>query len=393
MKYRLFLIAVLSLLVAVAAQAQNVRLVRGSVVTGAGVPLANAVITAENGEKFHPEKDGSFEIRVSSLCRELTFTAEGYESVTRTIDGMYMLVKMAVDTAAEREAEARAQAEEEARIKAEKEALAQAKAEEEARIKAEKDAKKAAEAQAKAEEEARIKAEKEAEAKAKAEQQAREKAEKERLAAIEQARKDAEAQALAQKKAEAKALRQGKDAAYNEKYRNKGIEHSVDISYSYPLKKCEVYYHYSGRREYGTLHPFELDYTLSYRINRSVSVGAGAGLLFNAKSITIINDYFSPVYEKFEERRLDIPIFGAVKITPLRKSIRPVIGGSAGYYLLSRTLMWEGDLGAEFRISRRAAAHLLLSVRSTPYPYFNETERIARYQPAISPAVKVGFSF
>ena len=397
MKYRFFFLAVLSLLFAVAAQAQNVRLVRGSVVTEAGVPLANAVITAENGEKFHPEKDGSFEIRVSSLCRELTFTAEGYESVTRTIDGMYMLVKMAVDTTAEREAEAQAKAEEEARLKAEKEAIAKAKAEEEARIKAEKEAQKAAE-------EARVKAEKEAEAKAKAEQQAREKAEKERLAAIEQARrdsvarvekarKDAEAQVLAQKKAETKAIRQEKEGAYNEKYRNKGIEHSVDISYSYPLKKCEVYYHYSGRREYGVLHPFELDYTLSYRINRIVSVGAGAGLLFHAKSITIVNDSFSPVYGDFKERRLDVPVFGSVKITPLRKGIRPVIGGSAGYYILSRTLMWEGDLGAEFRISRRAAAHLLLSIRSTPYPYFNETEGIARYQPAISPAVKLGFSF
>ena len=404
MRYKLFLLTVLSLLVAVAAQAQNVRLVRGSVVTEAGVPLANAVITAENGEKFHPEKDGSFEIRVSFLCRELTFTAEGYESVTRTIDGMYMLVKMAVDMTAEREAEAQARAEEEARLKAEKEAIAKAMAEEEARLKAEKDAKKAAEAQAKAEEEARIKAEKEAEAKAKAEQQAREKAEKERLAAIEQARrdsiarvvqaqKDAEAQALAQKKAEAKAIRQEKDAAYNEKYRNKGIEHSVDISYSYPIQKCEVYYHYSGRREYGVLHPFELDYTLSYRINRIVSVGAGAGLLFHAKSITIVNDTFSPVYGDFKERRLDVPVFGAVKITPLRKGIRPVIGGSAGYYLLSRTLMWEGDLGAEFRISRRAAAHILLSVRSTPYPYFDEYEGFACYQPAISPAVKIGFSF
>ena len=298
MKYRLFFLAVLSLLFVVAAQAQNVRLVRGSVVTEAGVPLANAVISTENGDKFHPEKDGSFEIRVSSLCRELTFTAEGYETTTRTIGGMYLLVKMAVDTAAEREAEAQARAEEEARIKAEKEAIAKAKAEEEARIKAEKEAQKAAEAQAKAEADARIKAEKEAEAKAKAEQQAREKAEKERLAAIEQARrdsvarvekarKDAEAQVLAQKKAETKAIRQEKEGAYNEKYRNKGIEHSVDISYSYPIQKCEVYYHYSGRREYGVLHPFELDYTLSSRINRIVSVGAGAGLLFHAQSITI----------------------------------------------------------------------------------------------------------
>ena len=397
MKYRLFFLAVLSLLFAVAAQAQNVRMVRGAVVTEAGVPLANAVIITENGDRFYPEKDGTFEIRISTLNRYLFFSAKGYLTDTRVIDGSYMLVKMVVDYEAAEKAEREARKQEELARKAEKERL-------DAIEKARKDSLAMIEKARKDSLAAIEQVRKEAEAKAKAEQQAIEKAEKERLAAIEQARRDsvsrveqarkeAEAQALTLKKAETKAIRQGKEDAYNEKYRNKGIEHSVDISYSYPLRKCEVYYHYSGRREYGVLHPFELDYTLSYRINRIVSVGAGAGLLFHAKSITIVNDTFSPVYGDFKERRLDVPVFGAVKITPLRKGIRPVIGGSAGYYLLSRTLMWEGDLGAEFRISRRAAAHILLSVRSTPYPYFDEYEGFACYQPAISPAVKIGFSF
>lgn len=91
--------------------------------------------------------------------------------------------------------EAKAKAEEEARLKAEQEA--QAKAEEEARIKAEQ------EAQAKAEEEARIKAEQEAQAKA--EEEARIKAEQEAQAA-EQARiaqEQAAAQAAAQQPQEA----------------------------------------------------------------------------------------------------------------------------------------------------------------------------------------------
>src|SRR5699024_9701134 len=89
--------------------------------------------------------------------------------------------------------EAKAKAEEEARIKAEQEA--QAKAEEEARIKAEQ------EAQAKAEEEARIKAEQEAQAA----EEARIKAEQEAQAA-EQARiaqEQAAAQAAAQQPQEA----------------------------------------------------------------------------------------------------------------------------------------------------------------------------------------------
>ena len=103
---------------------------------------------------------------------------------------------------AEAEAQAKAQAEEEARVKAEAEAQAKAQAEEEARAKAE------AEAQAKAKEEARLKAEAEAQAKAQAEEEARAKAESEAQAkaqAEEEARAKAEAEAQAKAQAEAEA--------------------------------------------------------------------------------------------------------------------------------------------------------------------------------------------
>ena len=106
---------------------------------------------------------------------------------------------------AEAEAQAKAQAEEEARAKAEAEAQAKAQAEQEARAKAE------AEAQAKAqaeEEEARAKAEAEAQAKAQAEEEARAKAEAEAQAkaqAEEEARAKAEAEAQAKAQAEEEA--------------------------------------------------------------------------------------------------------------------------------------------------------------------------------------------
>ncbi|AGP79378.1 signal recognition particle GTPase [Alteromonas mediterranea 615] len=109
---------------------------------------------------------------------------------------------------AEAEAQAKAQAEEEARLKAEAEAQAKAQAEEEARAKAEADA----QAKAQAEEEARLKAEAEAQAKAQAEEEARLKAEAEAQAkaqAEEEARLKAEAEARA--KAEADAQTQVQD--------------------------------------------------------------------------------------------------------------------------------------------------------------------------------------
>jgi fused signal recognition particle receptor len=105
---------------------------------------------------------------------------------------------------AEAEAQAKAQAEEEARLKAEAEAQAKAQAEEEARLKAEAEA----QAKAQAEEEARLKAEAEAQAKAQAEEEARAKAEAEAQAkaqAEEEARLKAEAEAQAKAQAEEEA--------------------------------------------------------------------------------------------------------------------------------------------------------------------------------------------
>ena len=125
-----------------------------------------------------------------------------------------------------------------------------------------------------------------------------------------------------------------------------------------------------------------------------VSLGVGAGALFHAKSITIKNDQFDPAYGNFKESRLDVPVFATVKFTPLRTRVRPLVSGSGGYYVLSKTVLWEGSVGVDIRASRRVAAHLILSVRSTPYPYFiNEEPQSAGYKGAISPAVKLGISF
>ncbi|QDG36355.1 signal recognition particle-docking protein FtsY [Alteromonas mediterranea] len=115
---------------------------------------------------------------------------------------------------AEADAQAKAQAEEEARLKAEAEAQAKAQAEEEARLKAEAEAQ--AKAQAEEEAEARAKAEAEAQAKAQAEEEARLKAEAEAQAkaqAEEEARLKAEAEAQAKAQAEEEARLKAKAEA------------------------------------------------------------------------------------------------------------------------------------------------------------------------------------
>lgn len=191
-------------------------------------------------------------------------------------------------------------------------------------------------------------------------------------------------------KARTQAGRQEKEAAYNEKYFNKGLAHSVRVSYAYQLAKCETAYTYSGWRSYGPLHPFSLDYTLSYKINRIFSVGIGAGILFDAKSITIVGDKF--ICPNFKERRLDLPVFATAAAYFGRWKVRPTIALSAGYYTFSRVILAEGMLGMEFRLGRRPSVEVGALVKTSPYPSFDMEQKTGKYKMAISPGAALRFN-
>ena len=136
-----------------------------------------------NGKKYYYDENGNPIVNDKKVIDDIEYTFNTYGSVTneRDVREERLLREKAEQLKAEqdrKEAEAKAKADEEARVKAEaeakaKEAEAKAKADEEARVKAE------AEAKAKADEEARVKAEAEAKAKAKADEEARVKAEAE----------------------------------------------------------------------------------------------------------------------------------------------------------------------------------------------------------------------
>ena len=215
------------------------------------------------------------------------------------------------------------------------------------------------------------KARKEAEAKAKAEADAKAKAEKERLAA------------------EGRAMT---ETAHNERFVNKDLEHELSISYAYHLNSSDFIYKYSGHRHYTTLHPFELDYTLNYKFGRMFSVGVGTGVLFNAKSVTIIGDEIEDSFAEaeFKEKRLDIPVFATVKFRPFRTTVRPVVQLSGGYYLLSSCIMAEAALGAEYRIAKKGTIGISGFAKLLPYP---DSRYVGGYQFSVSVGAKTAFCF
>ena len=377
------------------------RMVKGMVVGENDAPLSGVRVYTTIGEETTTGPDGKFAFSVAFQSRHVFFELTDFFKEEKEIDCSFLLVKMRIDKEeVVRKEKAKKDAEENARKEAERQEQERLAAERAAIIAAAKAEKErlAAEEKARKEEEARLKAE--AEAKAKAEREARlqaEREEKARLAAEEKARKEEaarlKAEAEAKAKAERKAANQAADKAYSERFKNQGFEHCVTVSYSYQLSKGDVAFVYSGFRDYGSTHPVELDYTLSYKYNRIVSVGVGVGVLYHLKSLSIVGDDYIPAYSSFREKQIDVPVFANFKVRLLRSHIRPLISLQAGCYCMSGVFYGDAGLGCEYRVNKRLAMHLIASIRTCPWPVFSEKSGYAKYEMSVSPCIKLGVSF
>ena len=363
---RRYLLLSIAFLLATFSYAQ-VRVVRGVVKTESGEAFPDVVITTESGETFSTKADGTFEIKVSSAFKSLSFSAEKYSTVVMPIDGSYLLVRMEISQEAKMEEERLAR---EARLA------------EETRQRAERDSLEAVE-MARRDSLAAI-----------------EKAKRDSIEMVKQQQAEEEARLLAEQRAEQKARIKEKDDAYDQLFFNHGIAHSIRVSSATQIASCEVAYRYSGYRTYVSLHPFTIDYTLSYKFNRVLSIGVGTGVLFNARSITIIGDSFvfydaagNSYYFNFPEHRLDIPVFMTLSLYPGRWKVRPAISASFGFYPFSGVILAEGMLGVEYRMGEKPSIDAGLIFKTTPYPFFDMDRGFAGYQIAASPGFAVRYNF
>ena len=400
----MFLCATLSLVCV----AQTERTVNGVVFDEKGLPLAGAVIQPVGTDwKFNTEADGTFLILVPHYVKELSVGLPGFLSQTQEIDGSYLVFKLKVDKGyaqakakaeaeAKEEAERRARAEEAARLAAEKkaaeEAAAQARAEKAARIAAEKAAREAEEARLAAER----KAAQEAAAQARAEEAAR-------LAEEKRASREAAAQAKAEKEAERKAAIN----AYNAKYKNKGIVHALEFSYVLytgdPSEGYDVVYKNLGYRNYGSLHPVELKYTLGYRFNNWFSLGVGTGVQYQLGNLYAYGDEFDPLYRETEKYTpINIPVFLNARLYMSRGKYQPMLSLSGGVYApLMLIPLFDAGAGLNVRLSKSGNMYFLVSVCSTPSGHFIEGESEDDYGTTncyvhhwrIDPSFKLGFTF
>ena len=372
MKRKIAYILTLLLLCGWSLGAQQLRMIRGLVATPDGQVIPNAILKADGVDKpFQAGRTGQFEIRVPFSCQKLTAYVDGYAPLTLEISSGYLLFKMKPDSAADAAAPvvaggtaaSAAQAALQAQAQTEKEALAREKAEREAREKAE------AEAKAKAEQEAKAKAE--AEAEAKAGQAAK--------------NKDAKSQ---------KAKTAPQTPGSKSRYKESGLTHSVDFSYAYQPYSGQIVYVNSGIRNYSSLHPLQLTYSIGWRFNRMFSASGGVGFLFNCVSLERKGDRIeTELYGDKLPRRFDIPIFVNGRCHFGNGLVLPYITLSGGIYALSLAPLLDIGVGASFRLGGSLALNLAVSARNTPWPQYTRSgfEGYPFYR--IVPAVTLGVSF
>ncbi len=200
---RFILLTTLLGLFSISAMAQGTRLVKGYVQDANTQALQGAVVrgVSENNST-KAGADGTFELEVSTHCKYVEASFEGYITAQAEIDGSIIIFRLNID---KKYASNKAKAEKAARIAAEKEAARIAAEQEVARLTAEREAARIAAEQ----EAARLAAEKEATEKAKAMEYAKQEAA--RIAAEQEAaakaKADEEARAIAEKAKEEEAAR------------------------------------------------------------------------------------------------------------------------------------------------------------------------------------------
>ena len=287
--------------------AQNVRVVKGAVFDDKDMPISGVSIKAVGSEETsQTDKNGMFSIQLPTFVKFVGTHAEGYLPAQLEIDGSYLLFKLKVDkkyqdNKAKAEAEAKQQAE--AR---EKEELKRAEA---AKLAAQKEAA----AKAKAEEEARIAAQKEAVAQARAKQEAL-LAEQKRIAAEKEAAERAEQMRKAKIEAEKRRAEFAKHKA--------GFGSILDLTY---ISGMDYKSQIIGVR-----------YIAGYRFNNFVYFGAGVGVQYDfgaqaeRMNMTSTDNGLCTYGKSLSPHALAIPIFAHFRANFLNRACSPFFALSVG---------------------------------------------------------------
>lgn len=153
-----------------------------------------------------------------------------------------------------------------------------------------------------------------------------------------------------------------REDAYNRQYRNRGIIHSVELSYAHQHDSYgEIVQYADGDMEgFDNYDPFALSYVCSYRFNRFVQAGIGIGFLVHShwpdKDI-LAHEWVA---------NFDMPIFANVKSTFAKTRFQPMASFSIGCFPVKKEFLMEVGAGCNFRIDRTKSVYFLFTYGDTP---------------------------
>jgi hypothetical protein len=191
------------------------------------------------------------------------------------------------------------------------------------------------------------------------------------------------------------AVKSDTDKLNASKYKNKGLVHSLELSYGYQFGKGDVVYANYGYREYGSFHPVSLTYACGYRFNNYVSVALGTGLMYNLVNLRLYHgDYFA-TYNEEGFTAFNIPLFCNVKTYLTKSKCQPMLSFSGGDFLPHCELLVDAGLGCCFKVGRKGNIYLLTTISTTPRGEFVETDECFYYKKGFqwTPSIKLGFCF
>lgn len=153
-----------------------------------------------------------------------------------------------------------------------------------------------------------------------------------------------------------------REDAYNRQYRNRGLIHSVELSYAHQHDSYgEVVTYMDGdEEEFDNYDPLALSYVCSYRFNRFVQAGIGIGFLVHSHWPD--KDIMSHKWVA----NFDMPIFANVKSTFTKTRFQPTASFSIGCFPVKKEFLMEVGAGCNFRIDRTKSVYLLLTYGDTP---------------------------
>lgn len=172
-----------------------------------------------------------------------------------------------------------------------------------------------------------------------------------------------------------------------------GFHCSFDLSYLYSFSYGAITHTNIGEQSYGALHPLELSCSLGYRFNRTFTLFAGAGFLFNMLDPSAKDGIDPETYGKQSKfRRWDIPVFIGLKTSFTDAGVRPYILVQGGIHAMSVAPLAELGVGISVLTGGSTSLNLLLSARTADWPEYAPAG-FRGYPFTVAPSVKLGFSF